>query len=208
MTAACGNLSASTTTTVASQPTPISSPIPTPHQITEAALEEVIYKEGDLPAVYSAGQVTDVVDDTLKSMYHDDLPNIPRPDIALMRKFEREGEVSGRVVIFVYISATQRDQFYQWEADDVRRAVARGATMPTTPVHSISNLGDEAVGWFEELRIEAIGDRPAKNFDNASVTFKRCGAVVDMSFIGNAELDTTISYAKRIDKRLQSLLCQ
>lgn len=207
--AACSSSTEPTIKTVVSQPTLAPPLTPTPHQFTEADLEEAIYKEEDLPAVYNAGQIADAVDDILKQHYYDDeRRNIPQPDFALMRKFERDGEEGGRVIISVYKSSTQRDRLYQWKADEIRRAITSGLRQPSTPIHTIPGLGSEAVGWAEKLRLEALRDQPAKNFDGASVTFKRCEAVVDLFFLGNAELDTTVSYAKRIDKRLKSLGCQ
>jgi len=204
----CGSPSATTTSGETAEATVSIPPTSTPRQITEVDLEKSIYGEGDLPSAYNPGQVIDGFDDISRDWrFKDDLSNFSQPNIAVMRKFDRT-DGHGQVAIFVYKSQSQRDTFYQWEADGTRRYAAQGAKPPTTPAHPIANLGDVAVGWADELRLEAIGNDPAKNFDSVFITFKRCSAVVDVVFVGYAELDTTITYAKRIDKRLKSLLCE
>lgn len=141
-------------------------------------LEPVLIQEGDLPAGFTGAQVKD----TLPPMFEHAAP----PTKALYQGFQRAGNGAGGVSVLLYESDTDRDATY---ADSVK-GMGDG-TQPQTDV------GERATILSSDSYSTLLAD----------LVFVRCHAVVFVRFIGTKQPSDAAAYAKRLDQRLQPLVC-
>jgi hypothetical protein len=185
---ACGPSNSQVATAIAQtqEALPSATPEPTATRIplAELPLEGILLASGDLPPGIEGAQVVDGLPEGFA--------NIPEPDRAITQYFQKDGLLAGGVNIAVYTS----DRF---------STTAWNMLSSRSEFSPVSDVGEQAAAW------ETSSDLVS----GAALVFVRCGAVTQVSFavIGSSPLDRVTTehvtaYARRLDKRLQPLLCQ
>jgi hypothetical protein len=111
------------------------------------------------------------------------LKAVPKPVKVIDQRFERNGTTVGGVVVLLY------------EASDDVKAAYRLTVGEGKNSEAQDSLGDTARIWL-----------PKGLSPRTTVAFTRCHAYVDVS-IGEASIDDVTAYARRLDQRLQPLVC-
>ena len=111
------------------------------------------------------------------------LKGVPTPAKAIDQRFQQNGNAAGGVVVLLYETPADVVAAY-------RLAVGEGKTSDPQ-----QDVGDTARLW-----------PPNEIAKRARVAFTRCHAYVDVTF-GQASSDEVTAYAKRLDARLQPLVC-
>ena len=109
---------------------------------------------------------------------------VPTPAKAIDQRFQANGNTAGGVVVLLYEASADVETAF-------RLAVGEGKN--SQPQYSV---GDAARVWL-----------PSDVVTRARVAFTRCHAYVDIS-IRQASVDEVTAYAKRLDQRLQPLICR
>jgi hypothetical protein len=166
------------TATYTPEPTATSTPIP----LSEMDLEPILAVSGDLPAGYSAAQVRN----DPPAMFND----VPAAANQIYLQFEQAGDAAGGAAVFVYDTVEEAEKAYSIIAD--------GMGDDTKPV---SDVGDKAQSVDYDLTM--LG-----SISGQELLFLRCTTVVHIRFTGSDNLDYSIGYAKRLDGRLEPLVCR
>lgn len=140
-------------------------------------LEPVLVQSGDLPSGQTGSQVRDMAPGVFDSA--------PPPVKAIDQRFQEDGKDSGGVAVLLYEAPDKIESAY----------VIASEGMDST----VNDVGERAMGFH--LKQELFGVQ----INVSSVAFTRCAAVVSIRFTG--ELDEAVVYAKRLDKRIQPLVC-
>lgn len=173
--------------TATSTPTPQPSPTvtntltPTPVPLSEIKIESIVIEEGDLPAGFSGAQIRD----SAPGMFRD----LPSAQNTLYQQLQKDGDVAGFITIFLYDSK-----------EDIENAYDLTVSGMTDEAELSSEVGEKATVLFIPS-IRAVGT------DIAAVAFVRCSAFVYINMSTRSE-DSVIAYAKRLDGRLERLVCR
>lgn len=165
---------------------------PMPMPLSEVDLEPILILPGDLPAGLSGAQVRD----SLPEMF--DEP--PEAENQIYQQFQREGKAAGGVAVTLYESNADLDAAYTlllggFGDSDIDSSV-------TVERKVVSDVGERAETVTLQGTILGIV------FDSVDLAFVRCGAVVHTRMSGSANLIDIVSYARRLDERLTSLVCR
>ena len=174
---ACGVAPAPTATP---QPSPTTAPTATPATVSfsKLSLDSVLIQSGDLPAGVSGEQIRSVAPPAFKS--------VPLAEYTIDQRFQKNGQVSGGVTVFVYKTVDEAEAAYA----EILKGMDSGRGSDPT-------FGSVAVSADSYLANTAF----------SSALFVRCSTTVHIQMSGVAE-KSAASYAQRLDKRLQSLVCQ
>jgi hypothetical protein len=112
------------------------------------------------------------------------LKAVPTPVKAVDQRFQRNGDTVGGVVVLLYEAAADVKAAY-------RLTVGEGKNSEPW-----DGVGDTARIWL-----------PSGLSPRATVAFTRCHAYVDVT-IAQGSVDEVIAYARRLDERLQPLVCR
>ncbi len=112
------------------------------------------------------------------------LKGAPTPAKAIDQRFQHNGNNAGGVVVLLYEASADVESAF-------RLAVGEGKNFE--PQYGV---GDTARSWL-----------PSDILPRARVAFTRCHAYIDVTF-GQASIDEVTAYAKRLDQRLQPLVCR
>lgn len=176
---ACGT--APSATPIALQST---APAPTPIDLKTLKLEPLLIAAGDLPAGIAAGQVFSEPPPAYISM------NVPPADNIVFQRFVRGDQPAGYVVVSLYSDT-------------------KVSTTTSTALTNDLTLGSKKDGLVTAKPIQELGDRSLyAEVVGPSIVFVRCHAVVSVLLVGNnvGKLEAA-AYAKRLDSRLQPLVC-
>lgn len=149
--------------------------------LTALDLEPLLIQPGDLPAGVVGSQVKDKAPPVFK--------DVPPPMKAIDQRFGlADGAIIGGVTVLLYDSPADLEKAYA--------VVVKGmgsSAYPSTEVGDKTRIGGLTV------RTQRI----------AEVTFVRCHALVSVSLSATPQPDDdTLTYAKRLDKRLTPLVCR
>ena len=173
-------------------PMPTNTPTPTPIPLSELRLEPLLIQPGDLPAGFSVAQVKDVA----PSMFDD----LPSAENTIDQRFERGGDTAGGVTVFLYDSTSEIEEAYALlmsiEADYV--ALLTGGMN----VQTVTGVGEQAIVSVLSLSVGGF------TLESSDLAFIRCNAVVHIRMAGVVDIDTIKAYAKRLDSRLEPVVCQ
>lgn len=160
---------------------------PTAISLADVDLEPLLITSGDLPADLTGGQIRDVA----PKMFD----GIPKAVQLREQRFARGGDAAGGVVVFLYENAGDRDAGYARVLDGMGE---------TTPVDGLGDQSAQAAADAAALRA---------GIAYSDVLFRRCAALVHIR-VGSPDVTspdevviTAATYAKRLDKRLQSVVC-
>lgn len=190
--AACSSSESSVQTAIAEtqQAQPSATPSETPVPLSQLNLENLLIQDGDLPPIFVGQQVV--------SRPPVDIGSVPPADLAINREF-RAGEFgSDGVTILLYESL-----------DDLERAydIVAGVIAEKTPARPLSQVGEKAV-VTERTIGESLLLLGMSSATSAKVVFIRCHAVVYIDlFASVADAEMAAEYARRIDQRLDPLVC-
>ena len=161
-------------------PAPTPTPLPTATQIplSEIDLQPYLYEQGDLPAMLQPGQVRDFAPEMFA--------RLPKAENTIYMQFANNGDTAGGVAIFLYGDESLRNSAYQ---------IIK------------SGFGADAVE-IKEVGEKAAGVSMSLVFDFLDITFQSCTAVVHIRMSGTKNLDTGISYGRRLEKRLAPIICR
>jgi hypothetical protein len=163
--------------------TQIAKPTPTNIPFSELDLESIIIVSGDLPAGFSAAQVTTLFSETGYNS---------APDYFISQGFSNNGEVGGSVKILIF----------EIESDAKSAYTVSSNIVPGENKESVE-LGESGLGaTFDLSYIAGI------SMKGATVAFKKCNAVVYIQFIGTTNLRGVIAYGNRLDSRLEPFVCR
>lgn len=165
---------------------------PTPIPLSQVNLEPILILPGDLPAGLSGAQVRD----SLPEMFG----NLPEASNQIYQQFQRQGEAAGGVAATLYESDSDRDVAYTLLLKGFGDT-SSGSITKTERI-AVSNVGERA----EAVTLQ--GSMLGIVLDFADLAFVRCGAVVHIRFGGSADLTEIVSYARRLDERLTTLVCR
>mgnify|MGYP003375026889 CR=1 FL=1 len=138
----------------------------------------MLIQSGDLPAGVSGEQIRSVAPPAFKS--------VPLAEYTIDQRFQKNGQVSGGVTVFVYKTVDEAEAAYA----EILKGMDSGRRSDPT-------FGSVAVSADSYLANTAF----------SSALFVRCSTTVHIQMSGVAE-KSAASYAQRLDKRLQSLVCQ
>jgi len=173
-------------------PTPTDTPTATPIPLSELDLEPLLIQPGDLPAGFSGAQIKDVA----PSMFDD----LPAAENTIDQRFERGGDTAGGVTVFLYGSTSKIEEAYALlmsiEADYV------ALLTDDMNVQTVTGVGEQAIVSVVSLSMGGF------TLESSDLDFVRCSAVVHIRMVGVADIDTIRAYAKRLDKRLEPVVCQ
>jgi len=156
---------------------------PAPVPISEIQLDSIVIQEGDLPAGFSGAQIRD----TAPEMFKD----LPSAQNTVYQQLEKEGDVAGGITIFLYDSQDNIETAYN---------LIVGGLLDDAKLSD--EVGEKAI--ISSISI-TIADITIKSVDMA---FVRCGAVVHIRMSGTDDVNSVVAYAKRLDNRLKTLICQ
>jgi hypothetical protein len=148
--------------------------------LTALDLESLLIQPGDLPAGVVGSQVKDKAPPVFK--------DVPLPVKAIDQRFGlADGAIIGGVTVLLYDSPTDLEKAYA--------VVIKGMGSSAYPS---TEVGDKA----------RIGGLTARTQRIAEVSFVRCHALVSVSLSETPQPDDdTLTYAKRLDRRLTPLVC-
>lgn len=172
-------------------PTPTNTPTATPIPLSELDLEPLLIQPGDLPAGFSGAQVKDVA----PSLFDD----LPTAENTMDQRFERGGDTAGGVTVFLYDSTSEIEEAYALimsiEAD-------YALIMGGMNVQTVAGVGEQAIVSVLSLPVGGF------TLESSDLAFIRCNAVVHIRMADVVDIDTIRVYAKRLDSRLESVVCQ
>ena len=159
----------------------ISTNVPTPTLIPldELDLEPLLIQGNDLPSGYTASHVKEIGSDSYKWISNHGIANISQ-------SFAHNGEDSGGVTVFLYTNT-----------EDSKTAYLEQLESLGSETKSAVDVGDENA----YVHISILGDV-------VELSFRRCLAVVDIKMFDNDDPDDVIAYAKRLDKRIEPIVCR
>jgi hypothetical protein len=158
-------------------------PVPTPTVVSldKVDIEPVLIQSGDLASQVAGGQVKELVPILFKG--------ITEPSRVLTQELDRNGVPFGSVTVFLYNSAKERESAYT----EMLRAIAIKAESGGA---SQAGIGEQSFGGVFANNLPGF----------AEIVFVRCHAAVHIRINSSDATDVT-TYAKRLDKRLESLVC-
>lgn len=159
-------------------PTPEPTPTSTPVPLADLLLEPLLIQSGDLPPGCSGSQVRAEVPHSLR--------NGPVSQNSIRQILVKNGQTGGSASVPLFESL-----------EDVEAALDLAA----------EDLPDvEAVNDFDEAA--HLGIFSVMNMSPASFAISRRHAVVQGQFIGTTDAYAALSYAKRLEARLEPLVCR
>lgn len=169
-------LSTAIALTEAAKPSPTLTPTPTQIPLADIKLESLLVLEGDLPPGVSGSQIRA----DPPRMFED----VPEPAVQIYQAFEKGGEQSGGVTVFLYNEPSGVQAGYDsilegmGEPDDV----GIGKLSASTSLHLFGT--DETM---------------------TDLLWMRCRYVVHIRIGSNR--DGAVAYAQRLDRRLETAIC-
>lgn len=159
-------------------PFPTRTPEPTAIDLGNIDLEPILIQSGDLPAGFSGAQIRDEAPQMFRGM--------PSARNTAYQQFSYQDEVAGGVSVFLYGTSEVVDRAYAKVLDDFIEPV------------DLPGLGDRAA-------FEIIDFLPG--YSTVDLLFAHCAAVVHIR-MGNSEDNVEVlAYAKRLNRRLEPLVC-
>lgn len=190
--AACSSSESSIQTAIAKteQAQPVAAPSESPIPLSQINLENLLLQDGDLPTVFVGQQVI--------SRPPVDIGSVPSPDQAINRAFRAGDFASDGVTILLYESAFDLERAYD---------IVVGIISESAQPRALAQVGESAVLTEEtsDPSLMLVGIPPATS---AKVVFIRCHALVYIDlFASEADANVAADYARRIDQRLQPVVC-
>lgn len=171
------------TATLTSTSTEMVLPTLTPIPLSDIDLEEILIIANDLPAGYSGGQAHEVTSEQFNWVLYKGINN-------LYQEIAKDNAQVGGVTVFIYENANDALKAYHELVD------ALGDTY-----EELEDVGDEGVYYTLDTNVSGISVK------NTSIVFRRCYATVNLGVSGSTDLMGISAYAKRLDERLQPLVC-
>ena len=155
---------------------------PTLIPLSEIQLEEIVIKDGDLPAGYSGAQIRDIA----PAMFDD----VPKAQNTYYQQFAKDGDTKGGVTIFLFESQEDNEiaynQIYDGLSDEAKE---------------LDEIGDKGYVYYTSM--DVLGS----TMQFGDLLFKRCNAVVHVRMTDVSSEDSLLAYAKRLDGRLIEIVC-
>jgi len=189
--------------TISSTSTPqiIVTPSPKP-PLTTVDFEPLLILTGDLPPGFNPSQITDTMNGVKSKWPSLFTESFPQPDVIISQSMEREGTNAGSAVyVLYYNSSSLQNTAYTIMRDRVI-LVSEDKPGRSSPVEKLNpEVGDQSIAYGYK---RTLGDG---NFDGSFVLFSECRGLVLVK-VNTYRVDQTISYAKRLERRLKPLFCR
>lgn len=177
--------------TSTTEPTKLPTSTPTMIPISEISFDEILFIDGDLPPSFIPGQIK----------Y--ELPNVfelkgnPTSDKIVNLVIHNDNFLSEGVTVLIYESLPTLQEVFTSIAEKVGRLPDKFGEIET-----LSNLGENAF-VAESDRDVLFGTKSVR------LAFTRCNALVHINlFSQDTNKDTVESYAIRLDKRIEEIVCR
>jgi hypothetical protein len=175
------------------EPTIAPTATPTPIPLSEIDLESILLVKGDLPTAFETGQIRSVAPE--KFSY------VPEPEQVISTGIRdathKTGEETG-IMILLYDSKPLRDKAYEEMVE------SEGLSEP------LSEVGEKATIYQKKERALIVGGEillPPTTY--IKLVFTRCSALVFLNlFSPQVDELTIVTYAQRLDERLQTVACR
>lgn len=162
-------------------------PAITRQYLTSLDLEPLLIQSGDLPAGLSSGQITSYTGNQIDELWSSDI-GVPKP-LSITAQDINGLDASGSVMVMLFGDNSA--------IDGMTNLVSNNGGDPI-------EVGDK--GFGSARTVDTIFDDIKQ--DVTSVIFARCKAVVLIRVNDYYGLSGMASYARRLDKRLASLVCR
>ena len=160
-------------------PPPTAAPVP----LSEIDLEPLLIQGADLRVGYLGAQIRDYAPPMFDKL--------PGSENTIYQQLEYNGEQTGGVTVFLYSNENDLSQAY------IQVLYAMG-----DQVEPVQEIGDEAALLF--MSIEVLSEKK----EYADLAFIRCGALAHIRIGKDSDKESIIAYAKRLDKRLEPIICR
>lgn len=173
---------------------------PTPGQPAEE-LATLLFQEGDLPAGYSGGVLS-----ATHSLAPLDDANGAQPLHAVEQELLLDGQVVGRVVVVMYERIGQAQERYLQRQQAQRKTVEviQGSRLPKA-----GESGEQAsVGELSYGMAYVWMKRGGVKTYLTEIDAQRCTALLHIELTHISDLPLALSYAERLDQRVQQVACE
>lgn len=165
---------------------PTETPVPTLIPFAELDIEALLFQEGDLPAEYKMGQITN---DLIK-----DLRNLPKASQIIQVTISEGSFLSDGAIALLYDDLSDVEKAYS----EAEKAIQR----EEGSFEKISDIGEKGALVIGPMSV-LFATRT--NY----LVFVRCHAVVYIQLFGSySSRSIILNYGERIDKRLQAVVCR
>lgn len=157
-------------------------PTPTKIPLTDIDLEGILIMNGDLPAGYTGAQIRD----NAPEMFN----NLPEAQNTIYQQFAKDGETAGGVTVLLFES--------QEDIENAYKKIIAGFS----DAEELDEIGENANITYVDM--EVLGSR----MQFGDLVFIRCNALAHIRMTDLPQKESLISYAKRLDKRLDGMICK
>ena len=172
--------------------TPTQMPTQTPVPLADLNFEQIMIQEGDLPAGYSGAQIRDRVPEMFDSL--------PEPQNEAYQQIAHKDEAAGGVSIILYDSHEDLKAAYNEIVDGMK--FEEDSESIDVETIALDEVGEQATACSVETSV--LG----QTFESLDLVFLRCQAIAHIRMTDTTNLDYGLSYAQRLDERLQPMVCQ
>jgi hypothetical protein len=168
----------------------ISNAMQTVPSLSQVDLESILLKPDDLPAAYSGETITYIVPKAYKKL--------PKAMKYIDQRFKKDKEVKGGVTIFLYDTTENAERAYS--ALTKTSGKPESSEFTSNDSKPIPDIGEKGTIGYFKIVIQAVGHY----FISWDIVFIRCHTVVSIRLDDAFHI---VSYAKKLDQRLQGLVC-
>ena len=181
-------------------PTPSQTPTPTPIPFSALQLESLIIQANDLPSGFSGSQISN-------------LGSQVRSDYYIQQDLTYKDVNRGIVQIWVYEDPNDVSTVYQHRInvleENCKPIAADVPSLCFGGISPVSNVGEGAkmsINTIGGLSSFALGGEDPGDY--YSLVFFRCHALISIEMQGHGLDNNIVTYASRLDKRLQPSICR
>ena len=190
--AACGPSDADIASAIADTeeaiPTATIEPTPTTIPISEIDLTELLVQPGDLPAGIDEAQIRDTPDSLVSW--------VPKASNVIYQQFDKSGKGMGGVTVWLYETQTEAANAYS----ELRNGIVGLEDYDEIGDRSADILPDTGTALVLGISVEYL---------LGHLVFNRCHAVVYVGMApGASGIEAIRAYAKRLDTRLEPIVCR
>ncbi len=164
-------------------------PGPSGFALPDAEALRPLVRSGDLPPEFSGG----LIEESAPPIFRD----IPKTDLQVFQQIVFGDQRKGGVGVFLYRRPASRDAAY--------KVLAKGfGPVGKEPFSEVSEA-PAGLGKRGLVAISIPASRAVKG--SGSILFQRCSAVVHIVVGNDPDASAAVSFAKRLDGRLTSIVC-
>jgi hypothetical protein len=176
--------------------TPIPTPTSTLIPLSKIDLKSILVLPEDLPAGFSGANVSDPPSGfNVISGY----------TYGIYQQFERGEDPSGGVAVFLYDTIEARDWDYSIL---VKKSIDDGSFDTTLSTLIVSTNGQVPKVGERATYVTVLGSSMGIDLTSTDLFVARCHALISIRMSGIGEVDPLSTYARKLDNRLQPIVCR